>query len=43
MTYNKPEIKELGNAVDVIAGGKSLPVSNDASSLTTIPAYDLDE
>ena len=42
MTYNKPAVTVLGDAAEVIQGGKALPQSPDGPK-HVVPAYDLDE
>ncbi len=42
MTYSKPEVKTLGEAMTVIEGGKSTVQHIDPSRVLK-PAYDLDE
>jgi len=42
MTYNKPAVTVLGDAAEVIQGGKALPQSPDGPK-RIVPAYDLDE
>jgi len=41
MTYNKPEIRVLGDAVSVIQNNK--PFSTGEAVYNTDPAYELDE
>ena len=46
MTYTKPEVKAIGQAVQVIENYPQGPMKfsvNVDGSLTTNPAYDLDE
>lgn len=46
MTYNKPEIANLGDAVSVIHGSqKQAPALTDSPipTMDFVPAYDLDE
>ncbi len=46
MTYTRPEVHTLGNAVEVIervAGIKQGPPKDSSVDLKTPPAYDLDE
>ncbi len=42
MTYNKPSVEVLGEAISSIQGNKPNVVHTD-SAKTGIPAYDLDE
>ncbi len=45
MTYNKPTIEVLGDAVSVIQGGKQGPVNDFGQQAVNppAPAYELDE
>ncbi len=44
MTYNKPTIEVLGEAVHVIQGQKDLQqVDSPSTGATIAPAYELDE
>ena len=42
MTYSKPQITVLGDAAEVIQGGK-ISVSSFDGTYPDFPAYDLDE
>ena len=42
MTYSKPEIRLLGDAVEVVQSAKN-SVSSDNDITGQVPAYELDE